>query len=142
MQWTMPHRVLQLVAGLIGLAAVGAFALGIVNAPQRGGRLPGEKASATETGPAAAIDAADATPLSNERIEGPPPPTPEELAQAKADAEAKAEADAGNADADADTAPLPVITPPPPVVRAPPPPTTDTSGQTLGGPAAPDEPPH
>ncbi|WP_324086156.1 hypothetical protein, partial [Phenylobacterium sp.] len=76
MQWTMPHRVLQIVAGLISLAAVSAFVMGIVNAPQRGGRLPGEKATAG-AGPAAAIDAVDATPLSNERIEGPPQPTPE-----------------------------------------------------------------
>lgn len=142
MQWTMPHRVLQIVAGLIGLAAVGAFVMGIVNAPQRGGRLPGEKAAAG-AGLGTAIDAADATPLSNERIEGPPQPTPEELAQAKADAEAKAEAEAGNADADDQAlAPPPVTAPAPPVLRPPPPPTTDTSGQTLGGPAAPDEPPH
>jgi len=84
MQWTMPHRVLQLVAGLIGLAAIGAFALGIMNAPQRGGRLPGEKAAGAGAPAAAAIDATDATPLVDERIEGPPPPTPEEIAAAKA----------------------------------------------------------
>lgn len=140
MQWTMPPRVLQIVAGLISLAAISAFVLGVVNAPQRGGRLPGAKAAAG-AGPATAIDAADATPLSNERIEGPPQPTPEELAQAKADAEAKAEAEAGNSDADEAANPPPVVTPPP-VLRPPPPATTDTSGQTLGGPAAPDEPPH
>lgn len=139
MQWTMPHRVLQIVAGLISLAAVSAFVMGVVNAPQRGGRLPGEKAAGAE--PATAIDAADATPLSNERIEGPPEPTPEELAQAKADAEAKAEAEAGNSDA-ADQANEPPVITPPPVLRPPPPATTDTSGQTLGGPAAADEPPH
>jgi hypothetical protein len=139
MQWTMPHRVLQIVAGLISLAAVSAFAMGIINSPQRGGRLPGEKAAAG-AGPATAIDAADATPLSNDRIEGPPQPTPEEIAQAKADAEAKAEAEAGNSDTDEDATPPPAAAPPPLLKPLPPP--TDTSGQTLGGPAAPDEPPH
>lgn len=141
MQWTMPHRVLQIVAGLISLAAVSAFVLGVVNAPQRGGRLPGEKAAAG-AGTATAIEAPDATPLSNERIEGPPQPTPEELAQAKADAEAKAEADAGNSDADQAAGPPAAVPGPPPLLRPPPPAVTDTSGQTLGGPAAPDEPPH
>jgi hypothetical protein len=95
MQWTMPHRVLQIVASLIALAAVSAFALGIVSAPQRGGRLPGEKAPGV-AGTGAAIDAEDATPLSNERIEGPPPPA----ANDEAKDEDKEEADAGNADAD------------------------------------------
>jgi hypothetical protein len=139
MQWTMPHRVLQIVAGLIALAAVSAFTMGIINAPQRGGRLPGAKAGAV-AGAAAVIDAPDATPLSNERIEGPPQPTPEELAQAKADAEAKAEeAEAGNTDADDDKAAVP-STAAPPLLRPPPP--VATADQTLGGPPAPDEPPH
>jgi hypothetical protein len=144
MQWTMPPRVLQIVAGLISLAALSAFVMGLINAPQRGGRLPGEKAVAgAGAGAAAAIDAPDATPLSNERIEGPPQPTPEELAQAKADAEAKAEAEAGNSDEnDAGAAPAASTPAPPPFLRPPPPAPTDTSGQTLGGPAAPDEPPH
>ena len=44
MQWSMPHRVLQVVAVLIGLVAVSAFAAGVVNAPSRG-RMPGEKAA-------------------------------------------------------------------------------------------------
>ena len=42
MQWSMPHRVLQVVATLIVLVALSAFTLGVVNAPQRG-RMPGEK---------------------------------------------------------------------------------------------------
>jgi hypothetical protein len=138
MQWTMPHRVLQIVAGLIALAAVSAFTMGIINAPQRGGRLPGAKAGAV-AGAAAVIDAPDATPLSNERIEGPPQPTAEELAQAKADAEAKAEeADAGNSDAD-DKGAAPSA---PPLLRPPPPAIGNTTDQTLGGPPAADEPPH
>lgn len=141
MQWTMPHRVLQIVAGLIVLASVSAFTMGIINAPQRGGRLPGAKAGAA--GVAAVIDAPDATPLSNERIEGPPQPTPEELAQAKADAEAKAEeADAGNTDDDDDKAAAPSTAAAPPLLRPPPPVAGNATDQTLGGPPAPDEPPH
>jgi hypothetical protein len=138
----MPHRVLQIVAGLIALAAISSLVMGIVNAPQRGGRLPGAKASATD-GPATVIEAPDATPLSNERIEGPPPPTPEELAQAKADAEAKAaEADAAEAAAEAAAqATTAGNAPAPPPVR-PPAPAGPTTDQTLGGPPAPDEPPH
>jgi hypothetical protein len=143
MQWTMPPRVLQIVASLLGLAAVSAFVMGVLHAPQRGGRLPGERtAAAAGAAPTTAIDAADATPLANERIEGPPPPTPEELAQAKADAEAKAEADAGNSDADEDQAAPAAGNAAPPVLHLPPPSPSDTAGQTLGGPSAPDEPPH
>lgn len=140
MQWTMPHRVLQIVAGLIALAAVSAFTMGIINAPQRGGRLPGAKAGAV-AGVATVIDAPDATPLNNERIEGPPPPTPEEIAQAKADAEAKAEeADAGNTD-DEDKAAADSAAVAPPLLRLPPA-AGNATGQTLGGPPAADEPPH
>lgn len=90
MQWSMPHRVLQVVAGLIVLVALSAFTLGVVNAPQRG-RMPGEKANGEPNGPAPII-ATEATPLSQERIEGPPPPpelTPEEKAKQQADKEAR-----------------------------------------------------
>ena len=139
MQWTMPHRVLQIVATLIVLAAVASFALGVLNAPQRG-RLPGEKAAAG-SGVAAPIDATDATPLSTERIEGPPPPTPEELeAKAKAEAEAKAQAEAEAQEAAAaalGNAPVLAIPRPPPVAG-----NTAAPDQTLGGPPAADEPPH
>ncbi|CAN7496536.1 hypothetical protein LJR225_003501 [Phenylobacterium sp. LjRoot225] len=137
MQWTMPHRVLQIVAALIGLAAVTSFVLGIINAPLRSARLPGEKLGGV-AGSATAIDAPDATPLSNERIEGPAPPTAEEIAKAEAK---KAEAEAGNTDADDDAAPT-VNVPAPPLVRSIPPATGNTADQTLGGPPAPDEPPH
>ena len=71
MQWSMPHRVLQVVAGLLVLVALSAFTLGVVNAPQRG-RMPGERASGASG--LAPIQATEATPLSQERIEGPPPP--------------------------------------------------------------------
>jgi len=98
MQWTMPHRVLQVVAGLLVAIALSAFTLGVINGPQRG-RLPGERAAGASSGPASApaVQAVDATPLSQERIEGPPPATPltpEEKAQADADKAAKAQADA------------------------------------------------
>ncbi|MDB5449540.1 MAG: hypothetical protein JWQ52_668 [Phenylobacterium sp.] len=89
MQWTMPRRVLQVVAGLIGLAAVGSFSMGVINAPSHG-RLPGEKAPGEA--PSAMIQATEATPLSQERIEGPPPPpelTPEEKAKQDADKKAR-----------------------------------------------------
>jgi hypothetical protein len=93
MQWSMPPRVLQVVAGLIGLTSVTAFTLGAINAPERG-RLPGERADGVQ---GALIQATEATPLSQERIEGPPEPTPlteEEKARLDEEKKAKAEADA------------------------------------------------
>ena len=123
MQWTMPPRVLQIVASLLVLAAIGAFAMGVMSASQRGGRLPGEKvAGAAASGPA--IDAEDATPLADERIQGAPPPSANDQAKAE---DKSAEADAGNSD-DEDTGPAP--------------PANSAAPQTLGGPPAPDEPPH
>jgi hypothetical protein len=140
MYWTMPHRVLQIVATMIVLAAITAFALGVLNAPQRG-RLPGEKAASGA--PAAAIDATDATPLVDQRLDGPPEPTPEELeAKAKAEEEAKAKAEAEaheRAAAEAAAAGnAPVLAVPRPPIAG----NTATPDQTLGGPPAPDEPPH
>jgi hypothetical protein len=142
MQWTMPHRVLQIVASLIVLAAVSSFVMGLLNAPQRGGRLPGEKAPGV-AGTGAAIEAQDATPLSNERIEGPPPPA----ANDEAKDEDKAEADAGNSDADeaaASAAPPVAAGNQTPQLKPlkPPPMNGEAPEQTLGGPPAPDEPPH
>jgi len=67
MQWSMPHRVLQVVAGFIVLVAVSAFTLGVVNAPTRG-RMPGEKVGGSAG--ATPLAATDATPLSQDRIEG------------------------------------------------------------------------
>jgi hypothetical protein len=136
MQWTMPPRVLQIVAGLIGLAATAAFVMGVVSAPQRGGRLPGAKVPGAAAG-STAIEATDATPLSDERIEGPPPAEND----AVNDENNSTEADAGNATAAAAAdAPAAQPAPPkpaqPPVIAVPPPP------QTLGGPPTPDEPPH
>src|SRR5258705_7006837 len=91
MQWSMPPRVLQVVAGLIGFTALTAFTLGVINAPDRG-RLPGERADGVQ---GALIQATEATPLSQERIEGPPEPTPltdEEKARLDEEKAAKAEA--------------------------------------------------
>jgi len=131
MQWSMPHRVLQVIAGLLVVVALSAFTMGVVNAPQRG-RMPGEKV-AGDTG-AAPLAATDATPLGQDRIEGLAPRelTPEEKEKAEAEKEARQEA-ADAAKAAAATAP-PGVTPsgasPPPapgekageVVQPPPPP--------------------
>ncbi|HLZ74225.1 hypothetical protein [Phenylobacterium sp.] len=88
----MPRRVLQVVAVLIGLISVSAFAAGIINAPSRG-RMPGEKVAGQAGG--AALVATDATPLGADRIEGLAPRelTPEEKEKLEADKEAKEEAD-------------------------------------------------
>ena len=92
MQWSMPHRTLQWVAGFIVLVALTAFTLGVVNAPQRG-RMPGERAAGTAG--VAPIAATDAVALGQERIEGLAPRelTPEEKEKAEAAKEAKQEAD-------------------------------------------------
>jgi hypothetical protein len=135
MQWSMPRRVLQVVASLIVLVALSAFTMGVLNAPQRG-RMPGEKV-AGDTG-AAPIVATEATPLTQERIEGAPEPrelTPEEKEKAEAEKEAKQEA-ADAAKEAAATAP-PGINPPgatAPPAGAPPPETPPAP--------APDEAPH
>jgi hypothetical protein len=108
----MPHRVLQAVAGLIVLVALSAFTLGVVNAPQRG-RMPGER-SAGDAG-ALPIQAAEATPLSQERIEGPPPTvelTPEEKAKQEADKEARAAAKLAASGGQAPAAPALPVPPP------------------------------
>lgn len=133
MHWTMPHRVLQLVASLIVLAALTAFVLGLMSAPQRGGRLPGQKvAGAPAASGAAPIEAAEATPLSQERIEGPPPaeekPKEEEPPPEAANEAAPTDQAAGNA---------PLIIPPPPA-PAPPQPADQNAATAF----PPDEPPH
>jgi len=135
MQWSMPHRVLQVVAGLIVLVALSAFTMGVINAPQRG-RMPGEKVAGASG--AAPLVATEATPLSQDRIEGAPPPrelTPEEKEKAEADKEAKQEA-ADAAKEAAATTPPGVAAPPAPILPAgPPPPETPPA-------PSPDEAPH
>jgi hypothetical protein len=91
MNWTMPRPVLQIVAAIIGVASVGSFALGVATAPARG-RLPGEKLDGV-TGQV--IQAQDATPLTDERIQGAAPPaelSDEEKARLADEKEAREEA--------------------------------------------------
>lgn len=129
MNWSMPRPVLKLVATAIALASLGAFALAAMTAPPRG-RLPGERQGGAA---GEVLQAQDATPLADERIEGAPPPvelTEEEKARLEAEKKAKAEAEAlAKAEADkgapagppAIVAPLPEA-PPAKVEAAPPPP--------------------
>jgi hypothetical protein len=135
MSWTMPHRVLQVVASLIVLAALGSFTMGVLNAPQRG-RLPGQKPDSTaEAG--APVDATDATPLSQARIEGAPPPPP---AKEKPDEDQNAEDQAD----EPDQAPVPLGNIPAPQpgngVGAAPPPSLGAVPNNI--PPGLEEPPH
>jgi len=110
MNWSMPRPVLQIVAAVIGVAAVGSFSIGILTADAPA-KLPGERQT---DGYGQAIEAVEATPLAQERIEGPPPPpelTPEE--KARLEAEQKAKEEAARAKAAADAAALPTLAPPP-----------------------------
>ncbi len=91
MYWSMPRPVLQVVAAVLGVISVGSFALGVATAPARG-RLPGERADGV-TGQV--IQAQDATPLTDERIEGVEPPpevSDEEKARLAEEKEAREEA--------------------------------------------------
>ncbi len=125
MEWTMPRPVLRWVAALIITASVAAFGLGVATAPDRG-RLPGERAG----GPVGQVlQAVEATPLGEDRIEGssgPPELSDEEKARLAAEKEeqeaaaALAKAEAEKAAAGAITPP-PAIQPPPAAVPAPPP---------------------
>lgn len=136
MNWSMPQPVLQLVAGVIGVACVGAFTLGVVTAPGRG-RLPGEKLGGQA---GEAIQALDATPLGEERIEGPPPPkalTPEEKAKLEEERAAKAAA-AALAKADAGAATPAAV--PTPTLQAPADPVGDVL-QKAPAPPPPEDPP-
>jgi hypothetical protein len=137
MQWSMPPRVLQVVAGLIGLTALSAFTLGIVNAPSRG-RLPGEGADGA-TG--SLLQATEATPLSQERIEGPPEPvplTPEEQAKLDEAKAAKAQAAAAARLAAAGVGPAPPSATAAPAAG----PAPDRVGEILDNSPPPEEPPH
>jgi hypothetical protein len=129
MNWSMPRPVLQVVAGALVLIAVGAFGLGVATAPSRG-RLPGERSD----GSAPVVQAVEATPLSQERIEGPPPPpepTPEELAKLEADKKAREEAEAARVAAEQALASAP------PAAAAVATPQPDRVGDLLANPPAP-----
>ena len=136
MNWSMPRPVLQVVAAVIGVASVGSFALGVATAPSRG-RLPGEKLDGV-TGQV--IQAQDATPLTDERIQGAAPPaelSDEEKArladekEAKEEAAAIAKAEAAGVTPVAAATPAAAPTPPgatpaaAPPTAAPPPPKTE-----------------
>jgi hypothetical protein len=111
MEWTMPRPMLQGVAALLALGAAGSFAMGIINAPERG-RFPGERPQGVAAGRVTAINATEATPLSQDRIEAPPKPV--EKAASNTDEDNSDEADAA-----ATTAPPPTATttaPPPTIV--------------------------
>jgi hypothetical protein len=67
MTWTMPRPTLMIVAGLLGIGALGSFTMGVLGAQERG-RLPGERVAERQN---LALKATDATPfLEMERLEG------------------------------------------------------------------------
>lgn len=91
MNWSMPPSVLRLVAFGLGLGCLGSFALALATAPSPG-RLPGEQTSGAA---GLVLQAQDATPLVDERIEGAPVPeelTADEKAELEAEKKAKEEA--------------------------------------------------
>jgi hypothetical protein len=124
----MPRPVVHWVAALLGLTALTSFAMGIINAPEHGGRLPGERAPG-QTGAAQAIEAPEATPLSQERIEGPPPPVEKPAVDETEESDEAADKEATNT-----TGPL-INVPPVATNTAPPP-------ETVPVPSPEDEPPH
>jgi hypothetical protein len=127
----MPRPVLHWVAALLGLTALSSFAMGIINAPEHGGRLPGERVPGRTAGAAMAIDAPEATPLSQERIEGAPPPV-EKPAAGKTEEQA---AEVTGDEATNGTGPL--LNVPPAAANATPPPETIAPASSPE-----DEPPH
>lgn len=132
MTWSMPRPVLQIVAAVLALIAIGGFVSGVLTAAPRA-RLPGERPASTMQDQGAS-NVPDAVPLSDDRIEGAPEPeelSPEEVAKLEAEKKAKEEEAARRAaeDAAAASAARSALPPPPaPVPLAPPP-------------IAPDEPP-
>jgi hypothetical protein len=130
MNWSMPRPVLQVVATVLAVSCMGAFTLAAFTAPARG-RLPGDGPVGKS---AEVLQATDAQPLIDERIQGAATPeelTPEEQAALDAEKKAKEEAAAlarAEAEKGAPAGPeaTPAITPVPPPVEAaqpaPPPP--------------------
>lgn len=134
MNWSMPHPVRQGVAALLALACLAAFAVGVITAPSRG-RLPGQAQNGAS---GEALQAQDATPLSEERIEGAPEPVPLTAEQKAAlEAEKKAREEAAllaraEAEKGAPAGPEAIVAAAPPVVAekalapdTPPPPKPD-----------------
>lgn len=127
MNWSMPRPVLQVVAALIGVACVSAFAMGVATAPQKS-RLPGQGPSGA---PGEALQAQDAIALGDERIEGAAPPpelSDEEKARLADEKEAREEAAAAAKAAAAGVMPVTPAAPAAaaaeaaPTAAAPPPP--------------------
>jgi hypothetical protein len=121
----MPRPVLHWVGALLALTALGSFTMGVLNAPERGGRLPGERIPG-QAAAGAEIVAPEATPLSQERIEAPPPPP--EKPEVKAEETAPAPSEATN------TTPGPLLDLPPA--------TNMTAEDSTPPPPSEDEPPH
>lgn len=132
LMWSMPHRILRIVAGLIGLCAVGGFALGLISS----NRGPSPDADEPAGAPAPLV-AADAQPLDSEA-----PPAPEPRAQAKAEADetdSNAQAKVAAAEPEPQKAP-PAKTPPVAPAAAPP---ADKVGDLIDAVTPPpEEPPH
>lgn len=145
--WTVPQPVLRLVAlALLGVAGV-AFAMGVIGAEPRGGRLPGE-ASGSETA-AAPVVATDAEALdeNNQRLARRNEPLEDEAAEDEATAAATEETvetaaadpqipalqvpDEPPAKAPAPKAPAPKT--PAPKAPAAPPPSGDAIGDLVDG---------
>lgn len=131
MNWSMPRPVRQGVAVLLATAWAASLIWGVVTAPSRG-RLPGQAPVGASGQP---LQAQDATPLSEERIEGAPEPVIlSEAEKAALEAEKKAKAEAAQlaraeAEKGAPAGPEAIVAAAPPVVAekalapdAPPPP--------------------
>jgi hypothetical protein len=132
--WTLPHRALQIVAFLLVLVSAFSFAMGLTGALQRGGHLTGGQILSGVTGTAPA-DVQDATPLSADRIEGPPKV---EDAPKPAGNEAAAEED----DTDQEKAPVENSAPAGNATTAPPVSEAAAGNAVEAPPPAADEPPH
>jgi hypothetical protein len=130
--WSMPRSVLRVVAVIIAALAVTGFVLGIRGAPDKP-RLPGEGLPGNGATP---VQAADATPLSEEAPPAPSPPP----AEKKDDTEKTDEA-AETVAAAAAKLPPPVIKPATPAAG---PGNEDHVGDLIDGltPPPQEDPPH
>jgi hypothetical protein len=129
----MPRPVLQVVAGVLGVVWVGAFAFAAVTAQERG-RLPGQRLDGVTGQP---IQAQEATPLlTDERIQGAAPAAElsdeekarlDEAKEAKEEAAAAAKAEAAGVQPVAPTAApaQPAAPAEAPAAAPPPPPKSD-----------------
>jgi len=133
--WSMPQSVLRVVAVIIAVCAVGGFALGLRNVPDRA-RLPGESAD----GAAAALQATDATPVGELLVTDPPPPPPEEKADEQPEEKSEEVRAAEMAKLEEAAKAIAAAKAPPPV-KAAPPPAEDKVGDLLDGLTPPPEQP-